>query len=1284
MTAVALEDPLLEEVPELIVECKQKLTRENPAATANVAAIECYTFLNPLFSEGKKEPLMNSSLYANLPENGADRLYESLRTQWDLEIAKPSPSLIRALWNAFGYEFLFGLMFGFIEWTAGVLEPYFVTRLFDELKKNDLGLEEDEQKIWLYAGIFLALSLIRSFFHHPFFGRMQMLGMRMRIATTALIYNKVLTMSSKALSQATTGKLVNLVSNDTERFDQTVSFFPFLIIGPIKTAVISYLIYEQMGWSGLVGVGFCIATGPFQLLMGKAFAVLRQKTAQWTDKRVKIMNEIIGGVRLLKMYAWEEPFTKAIETIRRAEEKVLRTTSHLRAVNAIFFFASAPLTMFIIVAVYVHAADVDDEPLTPTRVFSTLMYVNVLRVSIGIMIPQAVRNGSELLISLDRIQEFLLSENYKEVPQIYADDNNNNDSSIHIENLKVAWPGSHTTIYDSLSLSVRPGELIGICGAVGSGKTTLFSVLTGELAEEGTSNGSLRVSSRPTVASQEVWLMSDTVRNNIIFGRAFDEQRYDQVVSACGLLPDFDQFTDGDKTIVGDRGITLSGGQKARIGLARCCYEGGDIFLLDDPLSAVDTVVGRHIMDHCVNGLLKGKTILLITHQHQFLPLCDRVFEASSETKSFTDKTAVFKEKEAGGVVTPPRTPKKSANGEVKEKVVKDKPFEMIVSEDRLTGAVTMWTYLNYLKKGGVAISVFAAIFTVAAQAALVVNDVWLTKWTDRSPGNEDNAYHFRYFCVTFGILLVLSLLRSFLFFSLSITASSAMHNDMFHAVVKSPCVFFDSNPTGRVLNRFSKDMGQMDDLLPWIFFDTIQTTLLCAGAFVIVSLFNPWALLAAVPVVIFFVWLRRYFIYTGREVKRLEAQNRSPLYSAFSETVAGVATIRAYGRCEYVMEKYKASQDDHTSAFYLFLMCNRWIGLRLDTASWVFIAGVTVAAILARDSVSSGEVAVSIAYSATLSGLAQWCIRQSAELENMMTATERVRIYGELTPEGGETSQEMPKSWPSKGDIEFKDYSMRYREGLPYVLKDMSVKIAAGEKVGIVGRTGAGKSSLMQAVFRLTEGASGAICIDGVDTSKVSLHSLRSGCSVIPQDPVLFTGSLRYNLDPFDTSEGDKVLWNALRDVQLQEIVEGLPLKLDFEVQEGGKNFSVGQRQLICLARAILRKNKILIMDEATANVDPETDAVVQETVRKQFTDCTVLTIAHRLHTVIDSDKVLILAGGEVEAFGVPHELLQNEDGLFSLYVSQTGDAAAAALRESAHAASLRLTSSGRANQPF
>ena len=1272
--------------PPLQKKAQQKCTKPNPFETVSLLSRETYAFLGELLSIGYKRPLVADDMYATLEEDDSALLVKQLRDNWNSELnEKPNnPSLFWAIVKTFRREYSMAVIVGVLEWTAGLIEPYFVSRLIFLLSDEDDDKKVDTNELWMYAGLFMFASLCRAYLHHPMFYRTMHTGMRVRVACVGLTYDKVLSLSNDAIAKTTTGHLVNLVSNDTETFDQAFIFAAFLLIGPIKVIVGAFLIYQHLEYASFAGISFCVLLAPIQYYSGKAYSKFRQTSTVLTDTRVKLMNEIIMGIRLIKMYAWEEPMSTSVLGVRKEEEKKKRLTSNLRAANAAFFFCTTPLIMFVMISIYTNYSS---EELTPAKVFACVMYLNVIRLSVSLFIPEAIKNGSEALVSMKRIEAFLLFDEFKPLKQ----SSDSNKSQVTFNNFTSTWSlgddvktkSAQATLKDVTFTASAP-ELIGVTGSVGAGKSSIFAAILGELPA---ASGTVNVSGRITVAQQEVWIASDTVRSNILFGREYDENRYAAIVDACCLQSDFDQFQDGDNTSIGERGITLSGGQRARISLARACYQGGDIYLLDDPLSAVDTIVGRKIFEKCINTLLKGKLRFLITHQHQFIPQCDRAFEVKDGQMDEVSPSAYLLSSSS------------SSSSEIEEEIEEEMPtdeegvkddskspetskpkIEMISKEDSSTGGVSLQTYFSYFRHGGTAKGIIFMILAISSQVMFALTDIWLSKWTDRNINDKDDSFHYRYYAIAVSILIVLGVTRSLLFFRLAITAATGLHNSMFKAIIASPVCFFDSNPSGRILNRFAKDLGQLDELLPWIFFDTIQNSLLCLGGIITVSVVNPWVLVVVGPLLALFIYMRRFFVATAREVKRLEATCRSPLYTAFSEAISGLHTIRAYDRSVYFKDRYRAMQNDHSSSWFLFLVCNRWIGLRLDLMSWAFISSVTIAAILVRDSLSPGQVALSLAYASSLAGSFQWTIRQTAETENHMTATERIRAYGKLPAEESKKqlkrAKTPPKNWPSKGEIEFKNFSLKYREGLPLVLKDLNIVIKSGSKVGIVGRTGAGKSSIMQGLFRLVEASTGSISIDGIKTKSINLQKLRSSCSVIPQDPILFSGTIRYNLDPFGRQENDQALWNALESVELKPAVKRIG-GLSFLVSEGGRNFSIGQRQLICLARAILQKNKILMMDEATANVDPETDSIIQETIRKQFDDCTVITVAHRLHTIIDNDLVVVLHKGVVTDFGEPHQLLQKEDSLLTKFVNQTGASSGRSLRETAKQASMKRLSS-------
>eukprot|EP00755_Sulcionema_specki_P021424 Sspe_Gene.74191::Locus_45697_Transcript_1_1_Confidence_1.000_Length_4003::g.74191::m.74191/K05673/ABCC4; ATP-binding cassette, subfamily C (CFTR/MRP), member 4 len=1243
---------------------RAKCLQPNPYTTAGIFSRESRWFLNDILKLGSQRPLQSDDLFEVDKDDDAEGLIKRVRVHWEREQGRANPSLLRALVKGFWKDYAVCGAIMVVQWGAGLLEPWWVSELLSFLGDKDREASEG----WKYTALFMGCSLIRAVTFHLYFYRGWHMGMQCRVACTGLVHEKLLRLSTASLATTTTGHLVNLVSNDTERLDQSLPFLHFLWMALVKIGVALYVMWLKVGPSALAGMGLCLLLGPLQYAQGRIFGRLRTATASLTDRRVKIVNEVISGIRLVKMYTWEIPFSRAVAAVRNLETRHVRSANFLRALNLALYFSTTHIMMFVMLSIYVATGGT----VTPDKVFVPLMYLSIVRLSVTFFVPSAVQNGMEALVSLRRMRDFLLLDEFEPVP---VDTSLPPDQMVVLDRVTAFWPSSEcdegtprsmrssptgsSAALDKVDLTVARGELVGIGGKVGGGKSSLVSVLTGELP---CAAGKISLGSSPTIFSQEVWIMSGSVQSNILFGNEMDEERYQAVVEACCLEADFLQFSNGDQTVVGERGITLSGGQRARIGLARACYAGGDLFILDDPLSALDTIVGRHVFEHCICGLLAGTTRILVSHQHHFLADCGKTY--------YMSKGRLCEWEVECSTPSPNAAAAAKARAEMKKAAVQDEAPSQEVAEDRFEGAVSLATYMAYFRHGASApLVVLLFLLFLAAQGAFAITDLWLARWADRSSDDKDNRFHMRWYIVLIVSLVGLAMARAVGFFTLALAASRSLHQSMFHRIIRCPVAFFDTNPSGRILNRFSKDVGQNDELLPAIFFDFLQITLICAGAVTVVAVVNPWVLVVVAPLVIFFLLLLRYYVQSAREIKRLEALHRSPLYSSFSEAIAGLRTIRAFRQTSYFAQWYRSVQNDHSSAFFLFLQVNRWLGLRLDMISWLFLAATTVALLLRRDSLSMGNAALSLAYVASLSGEFQWCVRQSAEVESYMTSVERLRAYTALPVEGGgdATAQQVPPSWPSAGAITLKGLSLRYRPGLPLVLKDITCHIDGGQKVGVVGRTGAGKSSLMQCIFRLVEPEDGAILIDGVNTSDIELATLRSAISAIPQDPVLFAGSLRYNLDPFSTCHDDSQLWNVLSAVQMREHIEGLEEGLDHEVSEGGRNFSVGQRQLICLARAILRKNRILVMDEATANVDPATDEIIQQTVRIHFRECTVLTIAHRLDTVIDCDRVMVLSHGSLAAFGHPHVLLQDPNCLFTKYVMETGPDAVLRLRDAA-----------------
>ncbi|XP_018010740.1 ATP-binding cassette sub-family C member 4-like [Hyalella azteca] len=794
-----------------------------------------------------------------------------------------------------------------------------------------------------------------------------------------------------------------------------------------------------------------------------------------------------------------------------------------------------------------------------------------------------------------------------------------NKHGAEIRGLTALWNGGNRPTLCDITATVYAGELLVVVGPVGSGKSSLLHSLLGELPEL---HGSVDVSGKIAYAAQEPWLFSDSVRQNILFGEKYNPQKYAELLRVCGLDADLKQLSDGDLTYVGERGTTLSGGQKARVSLARALYQDGDVVLLDDPLSAVDAAVGKQLFDLCIRGYLRRKAVILVTHQLQYMSAAHNILVLLEDNR-MPLSTGAWR-------LTP--TLRKEFRW-LRKKVLKR--FIGVKKEIR-TNELHGQTYqgasnghnITYQTTKKLEVGVSFTSFTFAQVYGALVCGVF-----------------------------ILSLGRTVLFFMMCCVSSRRLHDNMFQAVMRAPMRYFDTQPIGHVLNCFTKDMGQIDDLMPVCLWDFLTISLNTVGIIAMIGFVFPYMFIPTAVFVVVLILLRRLYLHTARDIRRLEAIARSPVFSHLSTSLDGLTTIRASRTQRSFVRGFDHLQDLHTSSFSMITATTQWYGFSLDGLSAFFVACVIITCI-ADQGHRSGDVGLAIYCALMLTNTLQWGVRQSAEVENQMISVERVLALSELQPEApliSDVDANIKPGWPTTGQIDFRNVSLRYEENQPVVLKNISFTISSGEKIGIVGRTGAGKSSLISCLLRLTE-PTGQINIDGVDIGKLGLHALRKNISIIPQDPVLFTGSLRMNLDPFNEYSDDQ-LWNALNEVQMKEAVQASPDGLDHTVEEGGSNLSVGQRQLVCLARAILSHNRILLIDEATANVDSKADELIQQTIREKFKQCTVLTVAHRLQTIMDSTRVMVISDGKIQELDAPHSLLQDRASLFSRLVRQADD---------------------------
>eukprot|EP01101_Sappina_pedata_P002041 TRINITY_DN1228_c0_g1_i4.p1 TRINITY_DN1228_c0_g1~~TRINITY_DN1228_c0_g1_i4.p1 ORF type:complete len:928 (+),score=257.64 TRINITY_DN1228_c0_g1_i4:1147-3930(+) len=886
------------------------------------------------------------------------------------------------------------------------------------------------------------------------------------------------------------------------------------------------------------------------------------------------------------------------------------------------------------------------------------------------LLPNSIASLSVCITSSRRLTEFFDSKEVaktKKLPYDYREGALAEDA-ITITNGSFGWGPEKETL-SGLNISIPQGKLCAVIGKVGAGKTSLLNGLLGEI---GRLEGEVIVrGDRVAYVSQVAWIRNATIRDNILNGLPYNKKQYQEVVRVCCLQSDLEMMSSGDQTEIGERGINLSGGQKQRINLARACYSGSDVFLLDDPLSAVDVHVGKHIFEECIlSHLIKtlGKTVVLVTHQLHFLPKMDYIIflELGRVRQQGTyaelceaegDLFAVLEGEEAIEDTEPiekvgPKEKQSSQEKDVGDDDEADQEggSKITEAEERFVGGVGFAIYKDYLLSfGSIFFIGFVVFFKVLPQVLSNVVDLWLVYWSDQDGIEAQTRSQVWQMLAVFGLLnmifCVSRLVELLTWFHGAWRASRNIHSKVLYSVLHSPMSFFHKTPTGRIINRFSKDQAAVDQDLPENLSSALICLVTCISTFVLMETSTSLIVIGLVPAAAVYYYVQKFYRKSSRELKRLNSISSSPIYSHFSEVIDGLPVIRAYD-IEEQMERDNISHVECNSRVSLCdNIANRWLGVMngmVGVAVMTMFTAFTIASAM-MGYISPSFVSLVLVYALELNDSVNWGIRMFCETEAQMSRVERLFHYSNLQPEAALFCKDecsRVADWPSKGTIEFKHVSMRYRESLAYSLSDVSFKINHKEKIGVVGRTGAGKSSLMQCLFRIFEASEGSISIDDVDISKIGLHELRSKLSIIPQDPVLFSGTIRSNIDPKSEYE-DEDVWDALSRAHLKDFVSGLAGKLDDEVEENGRNFSSGQKQLLCLARAILKNAKIIVMDEATASVDEHTDKQIQVVMREEFKDKTILTIAHRISTIIDFDRVIVMGEGKLIEFDSPYNLL-------------------------------------------
>ncbi|KAK9696593.1 ABC transporter [Popillia japonica] len=1249
--------------------------KPNPRERANILSVLMFLYVLPVFFKAYKKGLKEDDLYEPLEEHKSTKLGEKLESIWKQQHRKHKRSALhRALFRMFGLEFmLIGLVKLFHEMILILLLPYSIRKLvgYFSVGQSHTSLSE----AYMYAGLIVISTLTECFLGHPSMMALMHISMKLRVSCSAMIYRKTLKLSQRALGQTTVGQLVNLLSNDVSKFDQGFVLAHYIWIGPIQTIVGTYMIYREIGIATFGGIAFLLFFIPMQIYLGKRTSVLRLKTALRTDERVRLMNEIISGIQVIKMYTWEKPFAKLIAAARRLEIRAIRTHSYLLGIMFSFETFITRTSIFINLLTFIYLGN----DITAEKVFAVTAIYNVMRPIITMIFTISISSIAEVNISVNRINKFLC---YEEL-ELQNDNIKHNfpingslmngiaedkpqkiefkKPCVRLKNLNAKWLGEiKEDTLKNIDLDVEGNKIVAVIGPVGSGKSSILNVILKELP---ITSGNLEVIGKVSFSSQEPWLFNGSVRQNVLFGDELDAGRYANVLKVCALESDLTILPYGDKTMVGEKGKSLSGGQKARVNLARCVYKNADIYLLDDPLSAVDTKVGKQLFEECIKGYLKGKIRILITHQLQYLKSADHIIILKDGE---IEKQGTYTDLQTSGLDFAKLLEEfQSPDDEENERKIKLRQMSETEEieddweepekdkEHMETGKVKMDIYTAYLRFGGSWFTVFAVVLLfILCQASGNGVDYFVSFWVnmeqDISNDNttipaisRDNVIYTYAGLVV--LLIIFAVWHCLYYFLFLMRASIKIHDVIFSNVTDAVMRFFNKNPSGRILNRFSKDLGIIDEYIPLVLFDVIEVGLLLFGALALSIVVDKWLALPAIVLLFIFYFMRVVFLRTSRSVKRIEGIYRSPIFGQITASMNGLTTIRAFGAQNILTKEFDNYQDLHSSAWYLFLASTRCFGFWLEIVCVIFITSVIVSLLSLNRVSHGGDLGLLITQYIGLMGALQWGMRQWTELENQMTSVERILEYTKLESEPIRDKAKIPANpkWPEHGRIIFKNLCLRYNAIEENVLKNLNFTIEAGEKI-----------------------VEGSIIIDGVDTTEIPLDYLRSRIAIIPQEPVLFSGTMRKNLDPFD-EYSDDLLWSALEQVELKDVIFELPAGLASSVSEGGANFSVGQRQLVCLARAILRNNKILVLDEATANVDPHTDALIQKTIRKKFENCTVLTIAHRLHTVMDSHKILVMSSGNMVEFAHAHELLKNDLGYLTHMVETTGSVTAKNLRK-------------------
>ncbi|KAI5476304.1 ABC transporter [Pseudohyphozyma bogoriensis] len=1312
---------------------------EIPLATANILSRLGFFWIEPILVKGYKRTLVAEDLWKMDPSREAGLLADQFELHferrrkdvedWNRKLDEGfKPSAVRKMWV--GIALALSDTFRWLIWFTGFYKVFgdlaqvcapLITKQIIYFVANSVAARDGVAGVRLpkigegvgYAVALFLLQMIFSICSAQVLSRSAQVGILVRGALIAAVYRRAMILSNKSRVKLSNAKLISYVSADISRIDFGSGFFHFTWGCAVQLIVVIIILLVELGVSILTGIALIAIIMPLQIIALKYLSKTRTKSMRFTDARIRLINELLMGIRVIKQFAWEHPYLAKVHELRNRELAGIRLLLGFRSALQAVSLSIPVLASIIILAVYSALGGTQ----SPAKIWTSISLLNLLRIRPLMMLPQSLSTSIDAKNALDRLVDVFTCETLEEH---FLVDPEAKDAIV-IDKANFTWESATPpdagkkkgkkaeaaakvddvaaapSRLEDISLSVPEGELWIVCGPVGSGKSSLLQGMVGEMRRV---SGNITYSGSVSYCAQQPWTMNTTLRENILFGRPFDEARYWDCVRAACLLPDLAILPEGDMTEIGEKGIALSGGQRQRVSICRTLYYNADVVLLDDILSALDAHVGASIFKDVIMGALANKTRILATHAIHLMPAANRILclengkiveqgtyaELVAANGTFARLAAEYgraeaeKEKEEKEKLERERLEKMGSEEKVesgassttdetavKEEAVvltrKKKESGQMQKEEQGQGSISGAVWRVYFLAGHGWINGPLLLFTlIMFQAGNVVGQLELTWWQQDKFHKGEGFY--------LGIYAMLGVLSALFTFFVGIvtvrfgtTASATLHHDSIDRVLAAPISLFDTTPIGRILNRFTKDIDSIDNRLN----DTLRFTLITmaqiVGTIVLIAIVDQWFLIAVFALMFGYYYLGNFYRESAREIKRIDNVLRSALYAHFSESLSGLATVRAFGETPRFIKANASYLDLENRAYFLTVINQRWLGERLDFLSSILVFVLAIICVVKRFSISSSDTGLILSAILTIQQTMSTGVRMFAEVENNLASVERLHHYAANIEQEKPAEIEETKpgpSWPA-GGIEFKDVVMSYRPDLPAVLHGLSVKINPGEKVGIVGRTGAGKSTILQCLFRIVELTSGSISIDGVDISTLGLKDLRMKLSVIPQDSILFNGTLRSNLDPFGDYD-DATLWSALKRAWLVERETGegggqvSRFTLDTVVEDEGLNMSVGERSLVSLARALVKDSQIVVLDEATANVDMESDARIQRTITSEFRNKTLLCIAHRLNTIIGYDRIVVMDKGRVAAFDTPANLFSREEGIFHSLCVQSG----------------------------